>query len=376
MFLNSHFIIRNLPFFCTFVKHTFSRNCILSSMLENKKLYIIMNLINKMVQRAKADKQRIVLPEGTDERTLRAADKILSDEVSKIILLGNPLEIEEKAQQMGLTNIGKAYIIDPKEHIKKREYIELLVELRKNKGMTPEKASKLVEDPLYLSCLMIKNGDADGEIAGAQNTTGDVLRPALQIIKTLPGVKVVSGAFIMYTQTPQYGEDGVLLFADCAVMPNPNAKELASIAVSSAKTMQSLVGVEPKVAMLSFSTKGSAEHEMVDKVREATAIAKEISPQLMIDGELQADAAIVPEVGKSKAPDSAIAGKANVLVFPTLESGNIGYKLVQRLGNAQAIGPVLQGMAAPVNDLSRGCSVEDIYNMVVITANQAIGLKN
>ena len=335
-----------------------------------------MNLINKMVQRAKADKQRIVLPEGTDERTLRAADKILSDEVSKIILLGNPLEIEEKAQQMGLTNIGKAYIIDPKEHIKKREYIELLVELRKNKGMTPEKASKLVEDPLYLSCLMIKNGDADGEIAGAQNTTGDVLRPALQIIKTLPGVKVVSGAFIMYTQTPQYGEDGVLLFADCAVMPNPNAKELASIAVSSAKTMQSLVGVEPKVAMLSFSTKGSAEHEMVDKVREATAIAKEISPQLMIDGELQADAAIVHEVGKSKAPDSAIAGKANVLVFPTLESGNIGYKLVQRLGNAQAIGPVLQGMAAPVNDLSRGCSVEDIYNMVVITANQAIGLKN
>jgi phosphate acetyltransferase len=334
-----------------------------------------MNLIDKMIQRAKADKQRIVLPEGTEERTLRAADKLLSDEIANIVLLGDPKEISDMAQQMGLTNINKAEIINPKEHNKKEVYIDQLVELRKNKGMTTEKASKVVEDPLYLSCLMIKNGDADGEVAGAQNTTGDVLRPALQIIKTLPGVKVVSGAFIMYTQTPQFGEDGVLLFADCAVMPNPNAEELASIAVSSAKTMQSLVGVEPKVAMLSFSTKGSAEHEMVDKVREATAIAKEINPLLMIDGELQADAALVPEVGKSKAPGSTIAGKANVLVFPTLESGNIGYKLVQRLGNALAIGPVLQGMAAPVNDLSRGCSVDDIYNMVTITANQAIGLK-
>ena len=334
-----------------------------------------MNLIDKMIQRAKANKQRIVLPEGTEERTLRAADKLLSDEIANIVLLGDPEEIRDMAQQMGLTNINKAEIINPKEHNNKEVYIDQLVELRKNKGMTPEKASKVVEDPLYLSCLMIKNGDADGEVAGAQNTTGDVLRPALQIIKTLPGVKVVSGAFIMYTQTPQFGEDGILLFADCAVMPNPNAEELASIAVSSAQTMQSLVGVEPKVAMLSFSTKGSAEHEMVDKVREATAIAKETNPLLMIDGELQADAALVPEVGKSKAPGSSIAGKANVLVFPTLESGNIGYKLVQRLGNAQAIGPVLQGMAAPVNDLSRGCSVDDIYNMVTITANQAIGLK-
>ena len=334
-----------------------------------------MNLIDKMIQRAKANKQRIVLPEGTEERTLRAADKLLSDEIANIVLLGDPEEIRDMALQMGLTNINKAEIINPKEHNNKEVYIDQLVELRKNKGMTPEKASKVVEDPLYLSCLMIKNGDADGEVAGAQNTTGDVLRPALQIIKTLPGVKVVSGAFIMYTQTPQFGEDGVLLFADCAVMPNPNAEELASIAVSSAQTMQSLVGVEPKVAMLSFSTKGSAEHEMVDKVREATAIAKEVNPLLMIDGELQADAALVPEVGKSKAPGSSIAGKANVLVFPTLEAGNIGYKLVQRLGNAQAIGPVLQGMAAPVNDLSRGCSVDDIYNMVTITANQAIGLK-
>lgn len=202
-----------------------------------------------------------------------------------------------------------------------------------------------------------------------------MLRPALQIIKTLPGVKVVSGAFIMLTQTAQYGENGTLLFADCAVMPNPTAEELASIALASAQTARSLVGVEPRVAMLSFSTKGSAEHEMIDKVREATRIARELNPALLIDGELQADAALVPSVGSSKAPGSAIAGKANVLVFPTLEAGNIGYKLVQRLGNAEAVGPVLQGMAAPVNDLSRGCSVNDIYNMVAITANQAIGLK-
>ena len=334
-----------------------------------------MNLIDKMIQRAKASKQRIVLPEGTEERTLRAADKLLSDEIANIILLGDPKEIIGKAQQLDLTNINKADIINPKEHSKKEVYIDLLVELRKNKGMTPEKASKIVEDPLYLSCLMIKNGDADGEVAGAQNTTGDVLRPALQIIKTLPGVKVVSGAFIMFTQTPQYGENGILLFADCAVMPNPNAEELASIAVSSAKTMQSLVGVEPKVAMLSFSTKGSAEHEMIDKVREATRIAKEMEHNLLIDGELQADTALVPAVSDTKAPGSPIAGKANILVFPTLEAGNIGYKLVQRLGNAKAVGPVLQGMAAPVNDLSRGCSVEDIYDMVTITSNQAIGIK-
>lgn len=334
-----------------------------------------MDLLETIIERAKSDKQRIVLPEGTEERTLRAADLILSDNVADIILLGNEQTIKDLAVKYNLPNIHKAIIIDPKEHTRKKEYIELLVELRKKKGMTPEQAAILVEDTLYLACLMIKNGDADGEIAGAQNTTGDVLRPALQIIKTLPGVKVVSGAFIMFTQTPQYGENGILLFADCAVMPNPNAEELASIAISSAKTMHSLVNVEPRVAMLSFSTKGSAEHEMIDKVKEATQIAKKMDGNLLIDGELQADAALVPSVGSSKAPGSLIAGKANVLVFPTLESGNIGYKLVQRLGNAQAVGPVLQGMAAPVNDLSRGCSVEDIYNMVAITANQAIGLK-
>jgi phosphate acetyltransferase len=343
--------------------------------LKNQNKYKIMNLLESIIERAKADKQRIVLPEGTEERTLRAADLILSNGIADIILLGDEQSIKESAKKMGLNNIDKATIVNPKEHTKKKEYTDLLVEIRKNKGMTFEKASSLVEDPLYLACLMIKNGDADGEIAGAQNTTGDVLRPALQIIKTLPGVKVVSGAFIMFTQTPQYGENGILLFADCAVMPNPNAEELASIAVSSAKTMQSLVNVEPRIAMLSFSTKGSADHEMVDKVREATDLAKKMDSNLLIDGELQADAALVPSVGSSKAPGSLIAGKANVLVFPSLESGNIGYKLVQRLGNAQAVGPVLQGMAAPVNDLSRGCSVEDIYNMVAITANQAIGLK-
>ncbi len=334
-----------------------------------------MNLLESMIQRAKANKQRIVLPEGSEPRTLQAADRLLRDGVTEIILLGDPQEITTQAKKTGLTNVGRATIVNPTEHDQKENYIDLLLELRKKKGMTPEQAARLVEDPLYLACLMIKNGDADGEIAGAQNTTGNVLRPALQIIKTSPGVKVVSGAFIMFTKTPQYGENGILLFADCAVMPNPTAEELASIAIASAQTAKSLVGVEPRVAMLSFSTKGSADHEMIDKVREATRIAKEMNPALLIDGELQADAALVPDVGASKAPGSAIAGRANVLVFPTLEAGNIGYKLVQRLGNAEAVGPVLQGMAAPVNDLSRGCSVDDIYNMVAITANQALGLK-
>lgn len=334
-----------------------------------------MNLLDDLIKRAKANKQRIVLPEGTERRTLTAADQLLRDGVAEIILLGDLEEIRILSKEVGLLHIEKAQIINPKEHAKKEVYTQLLVELRKKKGMTYEQASRLVEDPLYLACLMISAGDADGEIAGAQNTTGDVLRPALQIIKTSQGVRVVSGAFIIFTQTPQYGENGTLLFADCAVMPNPTAEELASIAVASAQTMKSLVGVDPRIAMLSFSTKGSAEHEMIDKVREATRIANEIAPELQIDGELQADAALVPTVGASKAPGSTIAGKANVLVFPTLEAGNIGYKLVQRLGNAEAVGPVLQGMAAPVNDLSRGCSVEDIYNMVAITANQAIGLK-
>lgn len=334
-----------------------------------------MNLIDQIIERAKANRQRIVLPEGTEKRTIQAADQLLRDGVADIILLGNRSEIEELAKELDLHNINKATIIDPKEHSKKETYAQLLFQLRQKKGMTIEKALEMVENPLYLACLMIKNGDADGEIAGAENTTGDVLRPALQIIKTTPGVSVVSGAFIMFTQSPQYGENGVLIFADCAVMPNPTAEELASIAIASAQTARNIVGVEPRVAMLSFSTKGSAEHEMIDKVVKATQLAKEIDPQLAIDGELQVDAALVPEIGNKKAPGSNIAGKANVLVFPTLESGNIGYKLVQRLGNAQAVGPILQGMASPVNDLSRGCSIDDIYKMVAIASNQAIGLK-
>ena len=241
--------------------------------------------------------------------------------------------------------------------------------------MTPEKAAQLVENPLYLGCLMIKAGDADGEIAGARNTTGDVLRPALQIIRTVPGINCVSGAYLMFVNDSSYGKDGLLIFADCAVIPNPTAQELAQIAISSAQTARAMAGVEPTVAMLSFSTKGSASHEMVDKVVEATRLAKEMDPTLKIDGELQADAALVPAVGAHKAPGSEVAGKANVLVFPSLEVGNIGYKLVQRLGGAQAVGPILQGMAAPVNDLSRGCSVDDLYYMVAISCNQAIAQK-
>ena len=334
-----------------------------------------MDLLQDIITRAKANKQRIVLPEGTEERTLRAADKLLADGVASIILIGNKTEISQLAASYGLKNIDLATIVDLLNHEKKEAYADLLFQLRQKKGMTPEKAAVLVENPLYLGCLMIKAGDADGEIAGAQNTTGDVLRPALQIVKTAPGISCVSGAFLMFLKDKSYGDNGLLVFADCAVMPNPTAAELAQIAVSTAQTTRDIVGADPKVAMLSFSTKGSASHEMVDKVVEATRLAKEMAPDLKIDGELQADAAIVDVVAAQKAPGSEIAGKANVLVFPTLEVGNIAYKLVQRLAGAQAVGPILQGIAAPVNDLSRGCSVDDIYKMVAIAANQAIGLK-
>lgn len=334
-----------------------------------------MKLLNEIVARAKANRQRIVLPEGTEERTLKAADRLMKEGVADIILLGNPTEIEQLASANGLTHLQKATVIDPSNHIRKQQYAELLFTLRKSKGMTMEQAEKLVTDPLYLACLMIKNGDADGEVAGARNTTGNVLRPAFQIVKTQPGISVVSGAFLMFVDE-QWGSEGLLVFADCAVHPDPTADELAQIAVSTGRTTRAIAGVEPKIAMLSFSSKGSAKHAMVDKVIEATNRAKEMDSSLQIDGELQADAAIVPAIGRSKAPDSPIAGAANVLVFPDLQSGNIAYKLVQRLAGAEAVGPILQGIAAPINDLSRGCSVEDIYYMVAITANQAIGLKS
>ena len=334
-----------------------------------------MSLMNQIVERAKANKQRIVLPEGTEERTLKAANQLLADEVADLILFGNPEEIANLAKEWGLENIGKATIIDPVNHPKKEEYAQLLCELRKKKGMTIEEARALVEKPLYLGCLIIKAGDADGQLAGAQNTTGDVLRPALQIIKTTPGITCVSGGMLLLTNAPECGENGVLFVGDVAVTPMPDANQLAQIAVCTAQTAQAVAGLDPRVAMLSFSTKGSAKHEVVDKVTEALAIAKEMAPELKIEGELQADAALVPRIGQSKAPGSEIAGYANVLVFPCLEVGNIAYKLVERLGHATAIGPVLQGIARPVNDLSRGCSIDDIYNMVAITAMQAIAAK-
>ena len=332
-----------------------------------------MDLISKIKEQARKHKQRIVLPEGTESRTLAAADIILKEGLAEIILIGNPDEIKDEATRLNLEHIGKATIIDPLNNPKEEEYVAMLVEIRKSKGLTVEKARELLKDPLYLAVMMIKNGDADGEVAGADNATGDVLRPAFQIVKTKPGISVVSGAFFMILPDKNYGEDGIMVFADCAVHPNPTARELAEIAVATGETTRSIAGFEPRIALLSFSTKRSAKHDMVDKVVEATRLAQEMAPDLKIDGELQTDAAIVPGIGSKKAPGSEIAGKANVLVFPTLETGNIAYKLVQRLAGAEAIGPVLQGMAAPINDLSRGCSVSDIVNLVAITVNQAAG---
>ena len=335
-----------------------------------------MDVIKNLIERACQERQRIVLPEGTEERTLKAADKAIADGIADLIILGNKAEIAALAQKFGLSNIEKATIIDPMDNPDAEKYANLLYELRKAKGLTMEDAQKLVCNPLYLGCLIIKAGDADGQVAGAENTTGNVLRPALQIIKTTPGITCVSGAMMMITNSKEYGEEGVLFFADVAVTPNPDANQLSQIAVCTAQTAKALAGIEPpRVAMLSFSTKGSAKHEMVEKVTEATRLAHELAPTLDLDGELQADAALVPFVGASKAPGSTVAGKANVLVFPDLGAGNIGYKLVQRLGGAEAIGPVLQGIARPVNDLSRGCSVEDVYMMIAITANQAIAAK-
>lgn len=328
-----------------------------------------MNLLDQIKLNASEHNKRIVLPEGTESRTLKATSEILKQKIAQVILLGNPTEINKKAKELGV-DISEATLIDPKTDNRRESYADVMVEIRKKKGLTKEAALELLNDPLYFGPLMIKCGDADGELAGAINATGDVLRPAFQFVKTLPNCSVVTGAFLMFVDQ-KFGHDGVMVFADCAVMPDPNASQLAEIAVVTAKTAQAIVKLEPRVAMLSFSTKGSAKHEAVDKVVEATKLAQEMAPELLIDGEMQLDAAIIKEVGELKAPNSPVAGKANVLVFPSLEAGNIGYKLVQRFAGAEAVGPVLQGMAAPINDLSRGCSVEDIINMVAITANQA-----
>lgn len=332
-----------------------------------------MDLLQQIVARAKAEKQRIVLPEAEEERTLKAADRVLADGIAELILIGNPAHIKELATQWELKNIDKATILDPQNNPKSEEYAEKLAELRKKKGMTLDQARELVtKNNLYLGCMIIKTEGADGQISGALSTTGDTLRPALQIIKCAPGITCVSGGLLLITKQKQYGEDGVVVIGDVAVTPVPDASQLAQIAVCTAETAKSVAGfTQPRVAMLSFSTKGSASHEVVDKVVEATKLAHELNPNLLIDGELQADAALVPDVATKKAPESDIAGHANVLIVPNLEVGNIGYKLVQRLGDAIAIGPILQGIARPVNDLSRGCSIEDIYYMVAITACQA-----
>ncbi len=330
-----------------------------------------MEFIENLKRNAAKNKKTIVLPEGEEERNLKAADQVLAEGFANLILIGNAERIAAKANEYGLKNLGKAKIVDPKNNEKKAEYANLLYELRKKKGMTLEQATALAEEPLYLGCLMIKAGDADGEVSGAVHATSDVLRPAFQIIKTKPGISVVSGVMFMFTQDAKWGENGMLIFADCAVNPNPTAEELAEIAVTTNDTARAIGGIDPRIAMLSFSTKGSAKHEMVDKVTTATKLAKEKNPDMLIDGELQADAALVESVGQLKSPGSPVAGKANVLVFPSLEVGNIAYKLVQRLGNADAVGPILQGIAAPVNDLSRGCSAEDIVGVIAITATQA-----
>lgn len=330
-----------------------------------------MSVIDKIKAKAKQNVKHIVLAEGSEPRTVQAARRIVDQGIASVTLLGAQTEIEQVAAQTG-TGLTGITLIDPKTSAKTDAYISLLVELRKAKGMTPEQARELVTgDTLYFGALMVKTGDADGMVAGAINSTGNVLRPALQIIKTAPGISVVSGAFIMEVPGSKYGDEGVMIFGDCAVLPNPDADQLAAIAIASAQTGKQLTGMDPKVAMLSFSTKGSAEHELVTKVQQATQKVHELAPDLICDGELQVDAALVESVGQLKSPGSPVAGHANVLIFPDLQAGNIGYKLVQRLAGAEAVGPVLQGMARGVNDLSRGCSVDDIVNVAAITALQS-----
>lgn len=327
-----------------------------------------MSAMEQIRAKAKANDRHIVLGEGTEDRTVQAAAQVVAQGIARVTLVGADTEVRARAAALGVDLTGIT-VADPASDARTQGYIDRLVEIRKAKGMTAEEARALItENPLYFATMMVKAGDADGMVAGAINSTGNVLRPALQIIKTAPGISCVSSCFIMEVQNRAYGEDGVLIFADCAVIPNPTADELAAIAIASANTAETLLGIKPRVAMLSFSTKGSAKHELVTKVREATEKVRALAPNLDVDGELQADAALVESVGKLKSPGSKVAGHANVLVFPDLQSGNIGYKLVQRLADAEAIGPIIQGLAMPVNDLSRGASIQDIIDVTAVTA--------